>query len=159
MDEDGLRIRFAGADDVRLAALAPAHWRRKAAEKRFQKDRNQELAAGGLLADMLIGIGVAADGELAIAEGPGGKPVLRDFPGVHFSISHTDGLVMCVVAKHPVGCDVERLVPLDDDLRREIGSLEEWTRREARFKCGQSSGEPRNVPAPVGYCAAIAQEG
>lgn len=159
MEVSAPRIRFAGTDDARLAAQAPVHWRRKAAEKRFQKDRDQELVAGGLLVEILAELGVATDGELAIAEETGGKPRLRDFPGIHFSISHTDGLVMCAVADHPVGCDVERIVPLDDDLRKAIGSLEAWTKREARFKYGEGAGEPRTVSAPAGYCAAISEGG
>ena len=159
MDDVGLSIRFARTDDSRLAALAPAHWRRKAAEKRFQKDRDQELVAGGLLADLLAGLGIATKGDLAIVEESGGKPRLRDFPGTHFSVSHTDGLVMCVVADHPVGCDVEKIVPLDDGLKRAIGSLEAWTLKEAAFKCGTSVGKAYGVPAPKGYCAAVAQAG
>ena len=151
-----LRMRFARTDDARLAALAPAHWRRKAAEKRFQKDCDQELVAGGLLADMLAEVHPGLS-DAVITVDSGGKPRLRDLPGIHFSLSHTDGLVMCVVAGHPVGCDVERLVPLDEDLSREIGSLEAWTKREARFKCGATAGEPRDVPAPDGYCAAISE--
>lgn len=158
MDEIGLRIRFAVTGDAHLAALAPAHWRRKATEKRFAEDRDQELVAGGLLVDMLVdSFPGAADPEIAVD--PGGKPSLCDFPGIHFSISHTDGLVMCAVADHPVGCDVERIVPLDDDLRKAIGSLEAWTKREARFKCGEGAGEPRVVSAPAGYCAAISEGG
>ena len=159
MEVSAPKIRFAGTDDARLAALAPAHWRRKAAEKRFEKDRDQELVAGGLLADMLSELGVVADGELAIAEETGGKPRLRDFPEVHFSLSHADRMVMCAIAGHPVGCDVERIVPLDDDMLREIGSIETWTKREARFKCGATADEPRAVPAPKGYCAAISEGG
>lgn len=158
MGEIGLRIRFAATDDAHLAALAPVHWRLKASEKRFAKDRDQELVAGGLLADMLAESHLElADPEIAVDSN--GKPSLRDFPGVHFSISHTDGLVMCAVADHSVGCDVERIVPLDDDLRREIGSLEAWTKREACFKCGEGAGEPRTVSAPAGYCAAISEGG
>lgn len=154
----GLRIRFAGTDDLRLAALAPAHWRRKAAEKRFAKDRDQELVAGGLLVDMLaeFHLGLA---DPRIGVDPDGKPSLRDFPGIHFSIAHTDGMVMCAVSDHSVGCDVERIVPLDDDLRKAVGSLEAWTKREALFKCGEGGGAPRNVSAPAGYCAAISEGG
>ncbi len=127
-------------------------------EKRFAEDRDQELVAGGLLVDILAetfpGL---ADPEIVVD--PSGKPSLCDFPGVHFSISHTDGLVMCAVADHPVGCDVERIVPLDDDLKKAVGSLEAWTKREARFKCGDDAGEPRAVSAPAGYCAAISEGG
>lgn len=158
MEVSALRIRFAATDDAHLAALAPAHWRRKASEKRFAKDRDQELVAGGLLADMLAeSFPGLADPEIAVD--PNGKPGLRGFPDVHFSISHTDGLVMCVVADHAVGCDVERIVPLDDDLRTAVGSLEAWTKREAWFKCGADAGEPRTISAPEGYCAAISEGG
>ena len=158
MDEIGLSIRFAATDDANLAALAPAHWRRKAMEKRFAKDRDQELVAGGLLVDMLAeSLPGLSDPEIAVD--PGGKPSLCDFPDIHFSISHTDGLVMCAVANHSVGCDVERIVPLDDDLKKAVGSLEAWTKREARFKCGEGAGEPRIVSAPAGYCAAISEGG
>ena len=158
MGEIGLRIRFAATDDAHLAALAPVHWRRKASEKRFAKDRDQELVAGGLLVDMLSkSFPGLANPEIAVDSN--GKPSLRDLPGVHFSISHTDGLVMCAVADHSVGCDVERIVALDDDLRKAVGSLEAWTKREARFKCGEGAGEPRAVSAPAGYCAAISEGG
>ena len=155
MDDVGLNIRFARTDDSRLAALAPPHWRRKAAEKRFQRDREQELVAGGLLADMIADLHPGLD-DLAIEEDPSGKPRLRSHPGIHFSLSHTEGLAMCVVADHPVGCDVEKVVPLDDDLKRAIGSLEAWTLKEAAFKCGPSA-VPRPHPAPSGYCAALAE--
>ena len=158
MGEIGLRIRFAATDDAHLAALAPAHWRRKATEKRFAKDRNQELVAGGLLVDMLAEFFPGlADPEITVD--PSGKPSLCDFPGIHFSISHTDGMVMCAVADHLVGCDVERIVPLDDDLKKAVGSLGAWTKREAHFKCGEGAGESRIVSAPAGYCAAISEGG
>ena len=155
MAEIELRVRFARTDDTRLAALAPAHWRRKAAGKRFAKDREQELVAGGLLADMIAALHPGLD-DLAVEEDAAGKPRLRALPGIHFSLSHTEGLAMCVVADHPVGCDVEKIVPLDDDLKRAIGSLEAWTLKEAAFKCGASA-VPRVHPAPSGYCAALAE--
>lgn len=159
MGEAGLRIRFAATDDARLAAFAPAYWRRKAAAKRFAKDRAQELVVGGLLAEMVSEFRrERMSADLVIDADPGGKPCLRDFPDIHFSVSHTDGLVMCAIADRPVGCDVERIVPLEDEVREEIGSIEAWTKREARFKCGEGSGEPRAVSAPAGYCAAIATE-
>ena len=158
MGEIGLRIRFAVTDDAHLAARAPVHWRLKASEKRFAKDRDQELVAGGLLVDMLAEFHPGLVDPVIVVDS-NGKPSLRDFPGIHFSISHTDGLVMCAVADHSVGCDVERIVPLDDDLRKAVGSIEAWTKREARFKCGEGAGEPRGVSAPDGYCAVISEGG
>ena len=145
-------VRFARIDDMRLAALAPVHWQEKAAKMRFMRERRQELVAGGLLAEM-ANIPYAAR---PCAAEPTGKPCFPDRPDLHFSLSHSDEVVMCVVADRPVGCDVERIVPLDEDLKREIGSIEAWTFREAVFKCGVDGAEPRAVEAPAGYCAAVA---
>lgn len=36
-----------------------------------------------------------------------GKPFLEKINNLYFSISHTNGMVMCAVADRPVGCDVE----------------------------------------------------
>ena len=68
-----------------------------------------ELVAGGLLFDLLSPFlpGAHPD-DLAFAFGPHGKPFLPDAPEIHFSLSHTRGLAMAVVASVPVGCDVER---------------------------------------------------
>lgn len=42
-----------------------------------------------------------------------GKPYV-DIEGVHFSISHTDGLVVCAVSDLPVGVDCEKLTRKTD---------------------------------------------
>ena len=36
-----------------------------------------------------------------------GKPWLPAFPGIHFNISHCDGLAVCAFDNTPVGVDVE----------------------------------------------------
>lgn len=149
----GLRIRFATIDDDRLAALSPSRWRRRADGMRFVREQRQELVAGGLLADMLSELGLREPFEIQVT--PSGKPLLPG-GGCHFNLSHSDGVVMCVLADDPVGCDVERLAPLDDELEREIGSIEKWTLKEAAFKCGEADAVARSVPAPEGYAAAIA---
>ncbi|MFD7441335.1 4'-phosphopantetheinyl transferase family protein [Streptomyces sp. NPDC059909] len=42
--------------------------------------------------------------------GPHGRPVVADAPfPLHFSLSHSHGLVLIAVATHPVGVDVEQL--------------------------------------------------
>jgi len=40
-----------------------------------------------------------------------GKPVLKDFPDIHFNLSHCRKGVLCVIDEKPVGCDIEEIVP------------------------------------------------
>jgi len=159
--ESTLELRFAFADDAALAARAPAEWRVKAASMRFERDARLERVAGGLLAEMLAARGVATP---RFALGRFGKPELADAVGLHFSLAHSDAVVLCAVADRPVGCDVERLV-VGPSRNRDF--YERWTRREAGLKmtgCGFANGagfdDPphpaaRNIWAPEGYVAAI----
>ncbi|GHF64571.1 hypothetical protein GCM10010218_52690 [Streptomyces mashuensis] len=87
--------------------------------------------------------------------GPHGRPAVAETdPPLHFSLSHSHGLVLVGVAARPVGADVERLpraetaavcLPrLHPRERDELGSLPEesrplafgqlWTRKEAFLK-------------------------
>ena len=44
---------------------------------------------------------------LAFEYGEHDKPSLKNFPDIHFNISHCKQAVACVVANHPVGIDIE----------------------------------------------------
>ena len=45
------------------------------------------------------------------------KPVLSDYPDIHFNLSHCRRGVMCVIDNHPIGCDIEEIEEkLDIDL-------------------------------------------
>ncbi|MDR1328607.1 MAG: 4'-phosphopantetheinyl transferase superfamily protein [Oscillospiraceae bacterium] len=45
--------------------------------------------------------------SLAFIYGSRGKPLLRDYPDVHFNVSHSGRLAVCAVSSAPVGIDVE----------------------------------------------------
>lgn len=80
------------------------------------------------------------------------KPILADYPHLHFNLSHTHHGVMCVVDEAPVGCDIEDIpAKLDLDLCRYCFSSKEvdqilaaqqpcieftrlWTTKEAVLK-------------------------
>ncbi|MEU3479150.1 4'-phosphopantetheinyl transferase family protein [Streptomyces sp. NPDC033754] len=76
---------------------------------------------------------------------PHGKPALRDFPGLHFSLSHSARTAVVAVASAPVGVDVEEhpsaLAGLDAaDLfhpveRKVLGGLAPARREEALLHC------------------------
>ena len=47
--------------------------------------------------------------EAGLSSGQHGKPYLRDYPGIHFNISHCEGLVACAFSDTETGVDVERI--------------------------------------------------
>jgi len=53
--------------------------------------------------------------EYGITENPifcyakSGKPSIKDFPEIHFNLSHCRAGAICVIDKHPVGIDIESI--------------------------------------------------
>lgn len=151
---------------AREVAQLPAWRRRKLDGLHFAEDRRRSVAAWILLREMLKDRGVRA-AELAVCENAFGKPELPAETGLHFSISHAGERVMVAVADRPVGCDVERVAPVDEDVWRVCLSPDElaavraqptsaardrafcrlWVRKEARAKAdGRGLGDdPRAI--------------
>ena len=133
-------------------------------------------------------IGVVPD-DIVLFDAPKGKPLLRNDPTLHFSISHSRDVSMIGVTRvAPVGVDIEQLraVPnaeailrrffthqeistiLSDD-NRDPRFVEAWTRAEARVKVRGASvwevatPDPnttvRELHAPAGFAAAVAVAG
>ena len=78
----------------------------KERQERIAKNKNLEskkqlLGAGALLQKVLDIYGLDAN---TIYKDSHGKPMLE---GIHFNLTHTDGLVLCAVGNQPVGCDAE----------------------------------------------------
>ena len=74
---------------------------------------------------------------------PGGKPYFPGHPDWHFSLSHTEGMVLAAVSDFPVGADVqridtrgERLAPklMSDSERKDFDFFTLWALREACYK-------------------------
>lgn len=94
--------------------------------------------------------------ELAIERNVFGKPYLRNFPGWHFNLSHSDEKMLLAISHEmPVGIDIERIKPrhsVDDVVKRCFSISEQnywvklpeteklsvfydfWTRKEAVVK-------------------------
>lgn len=49
---------------------------------------------------------------------PKGKPYLRDYPDIHFNISHCEKAILCAVEKQTVGVDIETIKPYNEELAR-----------------------------------------
>ena len=154
-------------------------WRRRKCEAcRLAADRYRSVAAWELLRRLLVEKGIRAE-ALSVTEGEFGKPAFDPSLGIHFSLSHAGDRVMAAVDGHPVGCDVERIVPFDEAVARECltddelehvgrlppGSARDraftglWVRKEAYVKAlGRGFGiEPKSVCVlagkfPSGWC-------
>lgn len=118
-------------------------WRRRKCDAfRFLVDRRRSVAAWILLRQMLEERGLDAD-SLPVTENEFGKPAFGPAAGVHFSISHAGDRVMAAVSDAEVGCDVERIVPVDDGMLRTVlceaelaslASLSDLARDQAFFR-------------------------
>lgn len=80
------------------------------------------------------------------------KPVLRDYPEIHFNLSHCRRGVMCVIDDQPIGCDIEEIEKKldlglchfcynDSEVQAIVSSTDPcveftklWTKKEAALK-------------------------
>lgn len=101
---------------VSARAAVTAQRREKADRYRFDSDKRLALGAGVLLSYGLKKAGIAELPE-AFLYGENGKPYI-DGQDVFFSLSHSGNWALCAVSDCEVGCDIERIKPVDIKLAR-----------------------------------------
>lgn len=114
--------RLPGADDVfvwvvdleRPPVPADELFRRLTAEEqaralryRIAKAREQFTIGRGLLRGLLGECFGTPPDAVELTYLPSGKPVLADECGLHFNVTHTDGIALISLARRRVGVDVE----------------------------------------------------
>ncbi len=72
-------------------------------------DKRLSLLSGLLLEYALNDVG---ENNKKVCDGENGKPYLKG-GDIHFNISHSGSVAICVVSKYPVGCDVEKVKEVD----------------------------------------------
>jgi len=55
-----------------------------------------------------------------------GKPVLRDFPQIHFNLSHSKNVAACVVSDFEVGVDVQYIRKVSDKAAKRVLTKAEY---------------------------------
>lgn len=88
-----------------------------------------------------------------VGTAPGGKPFFPEVPELHISLSHTRGVVLAAISRHPVGADVEFHREFRESTARRLmetphGDLklfELWTLRESWYKL-TGRGDLRTIP-------------
>ena len=118
-----------------------------------EKAQKQCIAADLLMREALSSVLKIAPEEITVCVAPSGKPYLEGNP-VYFSLSHSEDRIVCAVADHPVGVDIERCRPVSPGIMNRICTPAEseylsastskddrvrrflllWTRKEAVFK-------------------------
>ncbi len=95
------------------AALGLLSEQERAQHQRFiPPQKRHEYLATRVLVRTVLGraLGVAPQ-SLQFVNNAWGRPELLPLAPIHFNVSHTDGLVVCLVAPNPeIGVDTERLV-------------------------------------------------
>ena len=138
------------AETERLIASLP-EWRRETALRFRHLQGRRECAVGyiELLRGLRLCFGIS--GMPAFAWGEHDKPYLKDYPDIHFSISHCKEAAGCLVSERPCGLDIECIREAKDSLVRYTMSPEEverifadsspkiaftrlWTQKEAVLK-------------------------
>ena len=92
--------------------------------------RREELLRQRSLAEELLGWSLQNEyglqlSSLSRGRTSSGKPFFLDCP-LHFSLSHTRGMVCCALSAFPVGVDVEGLRPIREALVRRVCTEEEY---------------------------------
>ena len=98
--------------------------RKEKVESLKDKDSRKRTVAGEMLAkQMLSQESGKREEDIVIEVGENGKPFSNI---MHFSISHTENLVVCAVAENKIGIDIEKIKPYDDRLCRRITNDKEY---------------------------------
>lgn len=96
-----------GHEFCRLCERLSQERQQKIGRFRYAKGKALSLGAGLLLDFGLSQYGLR-ERDAAIEYGADGKPYLRDFPELHFNLSHSGSLAMAVFADREAGCDIEQ---------------------------------------------------
>lgn len=138
--------------DLKAALLELSPERREQALRYRHELGRRQCALAYLLLKRALHEGYGITGNPRFNYGEHGKPLLADYPDIHFSLSHCREAVACAVSDRPVGIDVESIgryreqlaaYTMSEDERAAIAAAASpevaftrlWTMKEALLKC------------------------
>lgn len=133
--------KVAALDWEALLPLLPSDRRDRVLACRREEDRRRCAGAGWLLQQALARQGIPP-AQQNLTYNPWGKPQLPQ-QDLFFSLSHSGPLVLCAVADHPVGVDVDHRCPAavarrhfapEEQTAAPTDRLRIWTAKEAFLK-------------------------
>ena len=99
----------------RYLPLVSDYRREKTLKYRFPAGRTLSLGAGLVMEKALNAYGLH-EKEMRYLFGEHEKPVLADFPALHFNLSHSGRMVMGCFSLREVGCDIQKTGEVDEKL-------------------------------------------
>lgn len=102
----------------------PAWRRRRIDSMKHESGKALSLGVGVLLHKALTEMGVEEPDEVSMNEFE--KPFYKEYPEIHFSLSHSGVMAMCAISDRPVGCDVEKIRERDLDIAKRFFTSEEY---------------------------------
>lgn len=103
-------------------------WRRVAFRGKLRKKEYEQLLhkwAWELLGEIFSEKYEIDMTEEKVRKNEYGKPYLPMAAGLHFNLSHCEGMVACIISEREVGVDVEVIRPYCRDVIRKVCTLEE----------------------------------
>ncbi len=95
----------------------------------FEADKRLSLGAELLLKKALSDIGIS---DYEFSYGENGKPFIKGAENLFFNLSHSGERVMCAISSKAVGCDVEKVKPVDLKIAKRFFFAEEYETIEAK---------------------------
>jgi len=116
-----------------------------------KRDGTNSLVAAFLVRYALKTVYGISFKKIEILRNEKGKPYLKNCPGIHIIISHSENIVVCAVSDKPVGIDVQKIKPISEAVMKRVCSDKElneirssdnhvssfiytWTKKEAVLK-------------------------
>ena len=78
--------------------------------KLFISEMENAKAHSKVFAEKVLSEYLSVDQDsLVMCKNEFGKPYHKNYPDIHYNISHTKGVIVCVVSNKPIGVDIERI--------------------------------------------------
>ncbi len=93
-------------------------------------ERNRSIMAGLLLRYAFLGEGYITQDwkKVQIEQGKYGKPILKGYVGLHYSLSHSGDWVLCGMDSKPIGVDIQQMRPYRMELAARFYHENEYQR-------------------------------
>ena len=104
---DDRKLPLAESYQTILAALPEEE--RLRAEKYYRQADRLRCAAGAFLIRQCVKNACGKNARFTIARSEHGKPYVREYPALHFSLSHSGNLIVCAQADCEAGVDAAKI--------------------------------------------------